>query len=1022
MEPAGLAVGIAGLIGVFSTCLDIIERWDSYKDFGAEFGSLITRFKADKIRFRQWGQRVGIDKSKHGDGYHKALDDPSIRPVVDEILQSIKHFDDDTGNFTSALRPISGSVDTLAHSKTVLPRGRPQFEKYQGATSRKSRLGWALRGKTRFLALVESFDALVQKLYDLVPPDQTVPGQIISEGRYSNLASLNDETRKGLNEWLDTHDSKQMYDDFVRRRLDGTCDWILNRSEFLQWQLLPSNNAKLLWVHGPPGYGKTILCARIVQHLIANSGASLAYFFFSSELETRENPFAIMRSWISQITIQNRDAFNIAQEKLEATDGCVASRTDIEELFESITQNIPECIFVVDGLDECAMRENDSKMIHRESLLEFLKSLRDIISKSKSRLLVVSRNEQEIRQGLNNKTTRECELLELQILPQDVESDATMFSQSIVEEKLANKSETQRRELAHRMVDRCESMFLGIKLLEPDLVGGQNLKQLRRLIDEAPNRLDRIYDRNWERIRNLADDNRYRAFSILRWATFALRPMTIYEITEALLLVDDDCGELDYTELPDAVDEVYIKTRIVELCGSLIEVRKAELASGVGHSTIHLSHFSVRQYLMTHMPACADELITNEQLRSSNEAIQSNILAKTCIRYLNCQDVWRGIEQLERVDSVVQAFRGYAANSWHKHVKQEIINSKEVTRLINLFFSPANENWESWRKNSENALQNRMIQYEGEVLLGNPLFYASLLGFSETVAHLIENVGIDVNCVDSSNRTAILAASSKSWVSGVIQLLKKGASVNIASNKGRTPIYAGASEGCVEIVKLLLEEGADLTVATKDGWTPLNSASSNGHIEVVKLLLEKGADLTVANKNRWTPLDLASYNGHIDVVKFLLENATDVAAANGSTPLIRASSNGHDKIVNLLLAQQNVDLQFSDVNGRTALSWAATKGHKIVIELLIADERFDGNSQDHTGLTPLMWASQKSQDSVVELLVQHGCCVHDNNMYSFFFQVAMFMMHKAFEEIAAAMHFETDDFTLELAGLFKEIE
>ncbi|KAJ3552358.1 hypothetical protein NPX13_g11134 [Xylaria arbuscula] len=192
---------------------------------------------------------------------------------------------------------------------------------------------------------------------------------------------------------------------------------------------------------------------------------------------------------------------------------------------------------------------------------------------------------------------------------------------------------------------------------------------------------------------------------------------------------------------------------------------------------------------------------------------------------------------------------------------------------------------------------------------------------------------MNVNCVDLSNRTAILAASSKSWVSGVIQLLKKGANVNIASNEGRTPIYVGASEGCVEVVKLLLEKGADLTVADKDGWAPLNSASDSGHIEVVKVLLEKGADLTVANKN-------------------------------GLTPLIRALGNGHDKIVSLLLAQHNVDLQSSDANGRTALSWAAAKGHKSVIELLIADKRFDGNSQDYTGLALLMWASQKSQDSV----------------------------------------------------------
>ncbi|KAI0509464.1 prion-inhibition and propagation-domain-containing protein [Xylaria bambusicola] len=805
MEPAGLAVGVTGLIGIFSTCLDIVERWDSYKDFGVESGSLIARFRADRVRFQQWGQRVGIDKGKHGDGYHKALDDPLIRPVVDQILQSIKHFDDDTGDFTSCLRPISGLIDPLAHSKSVLPRERPQFEKYQDATSRKSRLGWALRWKTRSLAFVESFDALVQKLYDLVPPDQpTIPGQMISEPRHSNLASLNDivtktgetswhldiqriladvekqldnETRKELNDWLDTHDTKQMYDDFVRRILDGTCDWILNRPEFLKWQSFPSENAKLLWVNGPPGYGKTILCARIVQHLLATSNSPLAYFFFSSELESRADPFVVMKSWISQITIQNRDAFDLAREKREATDGRIASQTDIEELFKSIVQNIPRCIFIVDGLDECTVRENDGKTGRRDSLLKFLKSLKYIISNSKSRLLVVSRNDQEIREGLNgNKTNMECELVELPILPRDVESDATLFSQSIIEEKLANKSEAQRQELAHRMVDRCDSMFLGIKLLEPDLKGGKNLKQLQRLIDEAPNKLDRIYDRNWERIRNLENISRQRAFSILRWATFALRPITICEITEALLLAGDECGTLDYTELPDSIDEVYIKTEISELCGSLIEVRRAESASSLGYSTIHLSHFSVRQYILCHMPARPGELIGNEQLRSSNEAIQSNILAKICIRYLDCKDVWEEIQQQEGNNSIIQAFREYAANLWHKHVKHGIVNSEDVVQLINTFFHPENENWESWRKYSENGFQNKMIQYEGELLSGNPLFYASLLGFSKTLTHLIEEVGLDVNCVDSSNRTALLGASSKGWVSGVIQLLQRGAS------------------------------------------------------------------------------------------------------------------------------------------------------------------------------------------------------------------------------------------------------
>lgn len=310
------------------------------------------------------------------------------------------------------------------------------------------------------------------------------------------------------------------------------------------------------------------------------------------------------------------------------------------------------------------VRENDGETGHKDSLLKFLKSLKHIISKTKSRLLVVSRNDYEIREGLNdNKTNLGCELAELQIRSQDVEPDATLFSQSIVEEKLANKSEAQRQELALRMVHRCDSMFLGIKLLEPDLKGGKNLKQLQRLIDEAPNKLDYIYDRNWERIGNLEDVNRNRAFSILRWITFALRPMNICELTKVLLLADNECGALDYTELPNCVNKIYINTEILDLCGFFIKVRIAESASDLGYSTIHLSYFSVRQYILCYMPTRPGELIANNKLRSSNEAIQSNIFAKTSIRYLDCKNVWKEIQRQEGNGSTIQAFREYAINS-----------------------------------------------------------------------------------------------------------------------------------------------------------------------------------------------------------------------------------------------------------------------------------------------------------------------------------------------------------------------
>ncbi len=78
-------------------------------------------------------------------------------------------------------------------------------------------------------------------------------------------------------------------------------------------------------------------------------------------------------------------------------------------------------------------------------------------------------------------------------------------------------------------------MFLWIKLQEGQLRPGKSVRQLKQTIDKAPTGLGDIYDGNWRRIVNLQDAaDRTRAFAILRWAAFALRPMTVVEMTESL--------------------------------------------------------------------------------------------------------------------------------------------------------------------------------------------------------------------------------------------------------------------------------------------------------------------------------------------------------------------------------------------------------------------------------------------------------------------------------------------------------
>lgn len=315
--------------------------------------------------------------------------------------------------------------------------------------------------------------------------------------------------------------------------------------------------------------------------------------------------------------------------RLETKDGRNTSQTDIVELFKTIVQHTLNCTFVVDGLDECAWAEEKWKSTDDNSLTGFFESVKRAATYTTTRILILSRDEPEIRYGSRAVLASDSNqgLKEYQIRPNDVRSDAMLFSRSIVDKKLKNKSETVKHELSERMVDRSKGMFLWVKMLEEHLRSGKNKKQLEETIDQAPTALDHLYDRNWMKISHLPDKDKLRALSILRWAAFALRPLTILEITEALLIVDDNCEDLSADELPEAIDEDYVGSEILGLCGSLLETQKAAPNQDLGSMTIHLAHFSVKQYILCNMPSQGGLLRVNERLCASSETFQSNVFS-----------------------------------------------------------------------------------------------------------------------------------------------------------------------------------------------------------------------------------------------------------------------------------------------------------------------------------------------------------------------------------------------------------
>ena len=170
----------------------------------------------------------------------------------------------------------------------------------------------------------------------------------------------------------------------------------------------------------------------------------------------------------------------------------LASRTDIWKLFGSIVTMIPNYTFIVDGLDECLRSSDDWRSPGNSRRTDFLMSLKASVARTIPRILITSRDEGDIRSELypDNASADGQRLYECRLSKEDLNPDITLFSKSVVDRKLANKNGALREDLAAQIAERCDGMFLLIKLQENQLSRSKNRKQLEAVVSNMPSELE----------------------------------------------------------------------------------------------------------------------------------------------------------------------------------------------------------------------------------------------------------------------------------------------------------------------------------------------------------------------------------------------------------------------------------------------------------------------------------------------------------------------------------------------------
>ncbi|EKJ76554.1 hypothetical protein FPSE_03314 [Fusarium pseudograminearum CS3096] len=942
MEAVGLVLGVAGL---FSTCIEAVEKVQSYRSFGPDSSTINTRFQTAKVLLEQWGRSVGFENGILLATHNENLDDPDTVVAVKDVLNIIKSI----CQLGSQHRAANGANGSLI-------------------AGRRQKLKWAFGDKEKQQEQVELLERLVEQLRHLVSEHHLDPKVSQSHASIADIKSIlsrieketRGEIRKEVLLWIGHGPTDQRYHDSLQKRHAETCNWIYDREAFQRW-LTPDSGSGLqaLWISGPAGFGKTVLAASIVNHLSTTLDTPVAHFFLTSESKSRDDPFLAVRTWIAQVISEHQGAFQCAHHAWEEDRDPIAPRAIHLRLLAQIAQLIPGCAFVIDGLDECVNLHN-----HNASATAFIKAINDALSTTSSRFLVVSRDDPHIRHATANNFN------EYTILSSDVHADTVSVSQEIINRKLNKKSDEFRNSLSETMVTRCEGQFLWLRLQEESLRNGMNMKKLRSVVESTPLGLEALYEREWSRIVKSPDYDRI--ISLLRWAAFAIRPLNVAEITEAVLIGDFEDFPLD--DLPDEIDDDYVETEIVGLCAPLIQMIHRCEDKGTGslaaRQTVHLAHFSVKEFLLTQLPA-PGAIQANTSLVSQ---YQHTLLATACLQYINFENTWA--DTADDVTPPGAVLRGYAGNTWRLHFNSGLTSDETAMNLVTALFDEENSVWGRWRSWYHMQLSNIVEQGNANVFTrwmtenSGPISYAIIMGLDFIADKLIPEYISGVRDMADVDRVALLISRDLGRQNMLEKLLKSGVSAKAAEPDGTSILYLAACCNSSQVVQILIDRGADVAATNRKGFTPLHVARN---ADIARILIQSGAVVDARANDGRTPLHLAADSDILEVIDILLDMGATVDARDEMdfTPLHSACGSGCQEAARRLIA-----------NGASlvgAIHMACAMGHNKVVQMLVhegacIEERWKGSSA-------IQLAACMGKLETFKLLLDLGVNIHTKDEY-----------------------------------------
>ena len=474
-----------------------------------------------------------------------------------------------------------------------------------------------------------------------------------------------------------------------RQRAPQTCEWVLGEPAFGAWRDWNDATSPSLWIHGPPGCGKSFLAQFIVDSLVERDDRSAILSYFCDGVST---PSSILQALLAQLISNPRVPTELKNEVSEtiarlSPDSRAVSFDVSFKLCDTLVHAVergPPLTIIVDGLDELPNRYLQPPDFDFPSRLVELTTLLS----GYARVLVLSRTSSQIKKTLND-----CP--QIQITPATVQDDISKFVDiEISKHPLLN---AMREKIRECLVQQSEGIFLWASLSVAALAKESSQEAVLERLENLPVSLGELYAGVFaKQTAELDPEQTMLRDAILRWLTFAVRPMSTTEVANAVAVET-------LAFIPD------LETKSIEVCGSLVRF---------DHGFIKLVHHSLREYILESPP-------TISGMASMKSSTANLGIARTLLTYLSHP-------KLQALNATTHSnFRDthplaeYATLYWVHHVSQSASDGVFQRKIESFFTTPQAETW--FDRLLPNFLHRSVLRIPPRPVISSRFFYLSIL-------------------------------------------------------------------------------------------------------------------------------------------------------------------------------------------------------------------------------------------------------------------------------------------------------